>query len=166
MVEVISRNGNFLINIGPRGDGTIPEPQVERLKAMGNWLRINGDAIYGTRYWKENHQANGHLAFTTKNKSLYAIALDKPVEPIIIEATKGWSDNNVKSVELLGSEAKVTWNITSKGLEIIPPKNLGKSSYAWAFKIVTDKNQHTPNVIQTDVDKALKGTKKVNLEGH
>jgi alpha-L-fucosidase len=166
MVEVISRNGNFLINIGPRGDGTIPEQQVERLKAMGNWLRLNGDAIYGTRYWKENHQANGNLAFTTKNKSLYAIALDKPVKPLIIEATKGWSDNNVKSVELLGLDAEITWHITSEGLKIIPPKNLGKSSYAWVFKIVTDKNQHTPNVIQTDVDKALKGTKKVDLEGH
>ncbi|WP_211259715.1 hypothetical protein [Pseudalgibacter alginicilyticus] len=52
------------------------------------------------------------------------------------------------------------WNITSKGLEIIPPSNLGKSIYAWTFKIITDSNQHTPNALQTDANKALKGTKK------
>ncbi|MGB2266932.1 MAG: alpha-L-fucosidase, partial [Akkermansiaceae bacterium] len=56
MIEVISRNGNFLINIGPRADGTIPEPQVERLRAMGDWLAINGEAIYGSRYWKVSEQ--------------------------------------------------------------------------------------------------------------
>lgn len=66
MIEVISRNGNFLINIGPREDGTIPEPQVDRLEAMGDWLKINGDAIYGTRYWKQNAQEDEQLAFTTK----------------------------------------------------------------------------------------------------
>ncbi|ALJ05372.1 hypothetical protein APS56_09655 [Pseudalgibacter alginicilyticus] len=106
MVEVVSRNGNSLINIGPRGDATIPEEQVERLKAMGNWLSINGEAIYGTRYWKENHQEQGNRAFTTKEKTLFAIALDDPKTPFIIEATKGWNKNNVKSVTLLGSREK------------------------------------------------------------
>ena len=52
MVEVISRYGNFLINIGPKADGTIVQEQEERLRAMGRWLKINGAAIYGTRYWK------------------------------------------------------------------------------------------------------------------
>ena len=54
MIEVVSRNGNFLINIGPKADGTLVPEQVERLRAMGDWLKINGDAIYGTRYWKVN----------------------------------------------------------------------------------------------------------------
>ena len=82
MVEIVSRNGNFLINIGPRADGTIPEWQVERLRAMGNWLKLNGDSIYGTRYWKEYAQENEHLAFTTKGKTLYAIKLAKPICPL------------------------------------------------------------------------------------
>ena len=68
MVEVISRNGNFLVNIGPKADGTIPAPQVQRLRAMGEWLAVNGAAIYGSRYWKVCDQANEHLAFTTKGK--------------------------------------------------------------------------------------------------
>ncbi|WP_299668379.1 alpha-L-fucosidase [uncultured Polaribacter sp.] len=165
MVEVISRNGNFLVNIGPKADGTIPQEQMKRLQEMGNWLKINGDAIYGTRYWKENHQENGHLAFTTKDKTLFAIALEKPTQPFIIEATKDWTKNNVKQIALLGSKERINWKITKEGLQITPPSNLGKTKYAWAFKIDTDFIQHKPNAIQTDADKALKGTKKVDLEG-
>lgn len=165
MVEVISRNGNFLVNIGPKADGTIPQPQIDLLHEMGNWLKINGEAIYGTRYWKVNHQKNGNLAFTTKGKNLYAIALEKPILPFTIEATKGWSEEEVKSVKLLGSDAEINWRITSEGLEIIPPVILGKSMYAWSFEIETNREQHAPKAIQTDANKALEGTKKVNLDG-
>jgi alpha-L-fucosidase len=166
MVEVISRNGNFLINIGPKADGTIPAWQVERLRAMGNWLKINGEAIYGTRYWKVNQQQNGHLAFTTKGTTLYAIALQKPVGPFTIEGTNGWKEGAVKSVRLVGSGAAVKWELTPQGLQITPPADLGKSMYAWSFEIVTDREQHTPEAIQEDPSKAFRGTKKVDLEGH
>ena len=165
MVEVISRNGNFLVNIGPKADGTIPEEQLERLHEMGRWLEINGEAIYGTRYWKENHQEKGHLAFTTKGTKLFAIALEKPVNSIVVEATKGWMENEVESVKLLGSGAEGTWSMTPEGLEIIPPADLGKSDYAWSFEIATNSEQHAPNAIQSDASKALKGTKKVDLDG-
>ena len=118
MVEVISRNGNFLVNIGPKADGTIPAPQVERLRAMGTWLKINGAAIYGSRYWKVCDQENEHLAFTTKGKNLYAIKLAKPTKPFTIEATAGWSADTVKSVKLLGSPGDVQWQMTPAGLHI------------------------------------------------
>jgi len=166
MIEVVSRNGNFLINIGPKPDGTIPEPQVERLRAMGNWLKINGAAIYGTRYWKMCEQTDEHLAFTTRGTNLYAIKMTKPSTPFTIAGTAGWTPGQVKSVRLLGSDATVTWALTPQGLRITPPTNLGPSVYAWAFEIVTDREQHTPTVIQHDASKALQGTKKVDLEGH
>ena len=166
MVEVISRNGNFLINIGPRADGIIPEWQVERLRAMGNWLKINGEAIYGTRYWKVYAQENEHLAFTTKGKTLYAIKLAKPTDPFTIDATAGWTKKQVKAVKLIGSKEEVTWEMTSAGLRITPPSDLGNSVYAWSFAILTNQEQHQPNVIETNEDKALKGTQKVDLDGH
>ena len=143
MIEVVSRNGNFLINIGPRADGTIPEWQVERLRAMGDWLKINGAAIYGSRYWHTTGQPEAHLAFTTNGKKLYAISLQPP-QPFTIEATKGWTAAEVESVRLLGSNGKVEWQIDENGLRINPPADLGASKHAWAFEILTTKNQHTP----------------------
>ena len=145
MVEVVSRNGNFLINIGPKADGTIPEWQVERLRAMGNWLKINGDAIYGTRYWKVNSQKNERLAFTTKGKTLYAIKLAKPTAPFTIEPTAGWKTSDVKSIRLIGSEAVVDWSLDPDGLRITPPSDLGASQFAWSFEIVTAAEQHHPS---------------------
>lgn len=145
MVEIISRNGNFLINIGPKADGTIPVWQVERLRAMGDWLKINGEAIYGTRYWKEFAQENERLAFTTKGQTLFAIKLAQPSGPFTIEATQGWTASQVKSVGLLGSDAPVAWAMTAQGLRIAAPGDLGSSRFAWSFEIVTDQVQHPTN---------------------
>ncbi|EMI17109.1 Glycoside hydrolase, family 29, subgroup, partial [Rhodopirellula maiorica SM1] len=138
MVEVISRNGNFLVNIGPRADGTIVPEQLERLHAMGDWLRINGDAIYGSRYWKQSDQTDEHLVFTTKGKNLYAIKMTEPSKPFTITGTAGWNADQVTSVRLLGSDSQTTWEMTPRGLQITPPKEFGRSKYAWTFEIVTD----------------------------
>ena len=165
MVEVVSRNGNFLINIGPKADGTLVPEQVERLRAMGNWLKINGDAIYGSRFWKQYAQKNGHLAFTTNGNSLYAIKLEEPTEPFTIEATAGWPETEVQSVRLLGSKSKVDWSVGADGLRITPPSDAGESQFAWTFEIVTNSPQHQPKAIVSDADKALKNTRKVDLEG-
>jgi alpha-L-fucosidase len=166
MVEVISRNGNFLVNIGPKADGTIPAPQVERLQAMGDWLRINGDAIYGSRYWKVSEQKDEHLVFTTNGKKLYAIKLQQPESAFTITGTAGWGADSIKAVRLLGSNAELTWEMTALGLQITPSANLGQSQYAWTFEIVTDSEQHHPNVVVKNASAALKGTQKVDLEGN
>lgn len=116
-------------------------------------------AIYGSRYWKVSQQENEHLSFTTNGKKLYAIKSEKPVDSFIIEPTSGWSEKQIKSVKLLGSDSKVVWEMTDKGLLINPPKDLGTSNYAWSFEILTREEQHHPDVIQTDADKAFEGTK-------
>lgn len=63
-------------------------------------------------------------------------------------------------------DAAVDWSIGPDGLNIKPPRNPGKSKYAWVFEIVTDRDQHVPNVIEADASKALSGTKEVDLDGH
>ena len=82
LVEYVSHNGNLLINVGPRSDGTIPEIQISRLKDLGKWLSKYGDSIFGTRIWSEKQKdtlTNGaDVFYTRKGKALYAIVDNLP----------------------------------------------------------------------------------------
>ena len=49
LIDIASKGGNYLLNVGPTSDGVIPEPSIERLKAIGDWMKVNGDAIYATK---------------------------------------------------------------------------------------------------------------------
>jgi len=152
LIDIVSNNGNLLLNIGPRPDGTITEEETNVLLETGAWLNINGDAIYGTRPWKisgegPTESANGSFAeqdkpftvkdirFTKKGISLYAIVLGVPWENIIIKSL-GLSSNNgsISKVELLGSQEKINWKQTETNLKIKPSKSY-PTKYAVAYKI-------------------------------
>ena len=81
-IDTVSKNGNLLLNVGPRGeDAGIPDPQRTRLEALGDWLRDNGEAIYGTRPWVDAESTTGDglpVRFTRKPDVLYAILLGTP----------------------------------------------------------------------------------------
>ncbi len=81
LVDVVSKGGNLLLNVGPKADGTIPEAQKERLLFLGRWLETYGDVIYGTRPWRR-HSAKtreGHeVRFTRKNDRLFVLIFGKP----------------------------------------------------------------------------------------
>src|SRR5580698_5614270 len=96
LIDIVSKNGNLLLNIGPRSDGTIPEEVQSVLRDVGSWLTVNGDAIYGTRPWRiygegptkvaagsfhdtdTTHYTPEDFRFTTKAHALYAIGLAWP----------------------------------------------------------------------------------------
>ena len=133
LIDIVSRGGNLLLNIGPAADGTIPVIMQQRLKDMGDWLKVNGEAIYGTTAWKEapkNKPAD--LFFTRKGNDLYVITT-KWKNEIALEGFK-----NVKSVSMPGYTGAIRFkNSGGKLLITAPSLNPGNnpSQYAWVYKL-------------------------------
>ncbi|MGO8734852.1 MAG: alpha-L-fucosidase [Terriglobia bacterium] len=129
LVDVVSKNGNLLLNVGPRADGTIPEVMQSCLRRVGEWLRVNGEAIYGSRAW--DTYRDGDVRFTRKGNTLYAIALEWPEEELRLTSLAG---KEVQKVEMLGLNGPITWKQDGNGLIIQPPAKR-PCRYAYTFKI-------------------------------
>lgn len=131
LVENVSRNGNYMLNISPKSDGTIPDAQKEILLGIGKWLDLNGEGIYGTRAWKQC--CDGQFRFTTKGNLLYAIALQWPTQPVVIAALPV-SAGKVKSVKLLGAKEAIPFTQDEGGLKLnFPAEKFGENG--WVLKI-------------------------------
>jgi alpha-L-fucosidase len=135
LVDVVSKNGNLLLNVGPKADGTLPPLQAERLKGLGSWLRVNGEAIFGTRPWvrAEGRTRDGlPVRYTVKGDSAYAILLEKPKEnKVIIEAIVA---EDKSRIQLLGSSEELRWSQTGRALSINLPGTI-PTSEAYVLKI-------------------------------
>ena len=153
-VDAISKNGIVMMNIALKGDGTLPEPQAKMLNAFGDWIKINGEGIYGTRPWEiygegpleivtrrtgENLKAYSakDIRFTTKNGNIYAFVLAKPTEDVVIKTLKenGILKKKIKEITLLGSDEKISWKQNKEGLTIYLPKRI-PAQPAIGFKII------------------------------
>jgi alpha-L-fucosidase len=150
LADIVSKGGNLLINIGPRADGTIPEVMQDRLRGIGAWLSVNGEAIYGTRPWTKFGEGptneeigswdrqdgeysfkSGDVRFTRKGNILYAILLEWPGSEITINSLK---DIKIKNLSMLGSDENIQWQQNKEGLSISLPLN-PVSPYANTLKI-------------------------------
>jgi len=132
LVDVVSKNGNLLINIGPRADGTIPEVMQRRLRDAGRWLKVNGEAIYGTRPWKQFRESG--FRFTRKGDTLYAIALEWPGPGKVTLRSLSTKEAKVTAVRLLGQADSPPWTQTADGLTISLPA-APPTPFAQAFAI-------------------------------
>ncbi len=136
-VDVVSKNGNLLLDVGPKADGTIPELQKVRLLGLGKWLDVNGEAIFGTHSWliaEAKTNAGVPIRFTFKEGKLFAILLEKPKDNTII-ISKVIADNGTV-LKLLGNEKELKWENTSKGLSILLPDNMVEEpAYTIAFSV-------------------------------
>lgn len=153
LVDIVSKNGCLLLNIGPRADGTIPQPVEDRLREVGAWLKVNGEAIYGTRPWtrygegpteveegsfadtKRQPYTGQDIRFTRRGDTLYAIALAWPGRELrIASLPSSISRGSVKEARLLGHPGALSWTETPYGLTLdLPDTPAGK--HAYAFKI-------------------------------
>jgi len=122
IVTNVSRNGNYLLNISPRADGTIPDEQQAVLLAIGKWMDVNGEAIYYSRPWKMSEE--GRVHFTTKGDTLYAISLDWPAGVLTIPALgEGKADGGrIEKVELLGAKGALNFTRDAAGLRVKFPR--------------------------------------------
>ncbi|MGB8259481.1 MAG: alpha-L-fucosidase [Terracidiphilus sp.] len=161
LADIVSKNGNLLLNFGPRPDGTIPEQVQTALKAMGAWLKVNGEAIYATTPWKSFGEGPTQIKggafhdtdtkpytpedfrFTAKGSAVYAIGMACPPK----EGEKarkatihslGWAHEGaslpIASVELLGSTGKPTWTQGADALEVTLPPGAA-CQYAYTLKL-------------------------------
>jgi alpha-L-fucosidase len=135
LVDIVSKNGNLLLDVGPEADGTIPAVQMERLQELGAWLKQNGDAIYGTHPWKqaEGETAEGlRVRFTQTDSALYAILLGKPKTGTV--TLKSLSLKQGTQIYLLGEAKPLLWSQDGTGATVTLPPTL-PGNYAYVLKI-------------------------------
>lgn len=151
LVDIVSKNGNLLLNVGPRADGTIPESQQKVLREIGHWLQVNGEAIYETRLWiksgegpnkgtagymtdsEQSVYTSKDIRFTTRKDTLYATVLSWTDGFVTIESLSE-DVKPVHSVSMLGCDEQLDWIQNKSGLTVKFPEEK-PTDYAHVLKI-------------------------------
>ncbi len=164
LIDIVSKNGQLLLNISPKANGVIPQAQQDSLLGVGQWLRANGEAIYNTRPFYLNNEAvygegpkrlksAGHfvemhgdynqenIRFTTNNNTLYAIQMGWPGshKKVLISSLskEKRGDIAVTKVSVVDSPEKIQWQLTEQGLAITSPFH-APNKVAISYKIETN----------------------------
>lgn len=138
LVDVVSKGGNLLLNVGPQPDGQLPAPALERMKAIGSWLRVNGEAIYGTRPIEPYKQEN--VCLTQKGKFVYAIylaaegkdSLSAQMRLVSIQPRQG------SVIKLLGFDGDIPWHMEGGQVFLNVPADAIQTftgKYAYVFRM-------------------------------
>jgi alpha-L-fucosidase len=135
LIDKVARGGNLLLNVGPTADGRIPVIQQQRLRDMGNWLRVNSEAIYGTRTWEQAPAIGKEntVYFTRKGNDLYVLVTQWNNRDIVVSNIK-----NPRNVSMLGFEGNIRYNASRNRVTITPPAlspSQNPSQHAWVYKL-------------------------------
>jgi len=140
LVDIVSKNGNLLLDVGPEADGTIPAVQMSRLEALGAWLKQNGEAIYATRPWiRAEGETVDHIPirFTQKDSFLYVTLLGDPKTGRV--TLKNLAPKAGSSISLLGENEALAWVQYGEDVEIKLPSHLA-GHYAYVLKMSNPKS--------------------------
>jgi alpha-L-fucosidase len=158
LIDIASKNGALLLNVGPKPDGTIPHEEQEMLLEIGKWLDINGEAIYNTRPWevygegptevpegqftdtKRSAFTPEDIRFTQNGKNLYATLLAWNTGSIMIKSLKEGSSvsvNSIKKISLLGHVTALEFSQSTEGLKISLP-DVAPCDHAFVIKLELD----------------------------
>ena len=138
LIDVASKGGNYLLNVGPTSEGEIPEPSLERLHVIGDWLRTNGEVIYGTERLKTHFKQGDDIRFTKKRgeQIIYAISLKSPKKDLVLKYVKPMEGGKI---ELIGYDTALNYTYSEEeGLLINIPEDAISTTgnqFAWSFKI-------------------------------
>jgi len=160
LIDTVSKNGTFILNVPGRPDGTIDSKEVAVLDGVTSWMEVNGEAIYGTRPWKVsgegpnmvkagsfqgesvNKLGEKDVRFTRNkaNNIIYALALGCPRDPILVRSlglSAATNPGKVAQVELLGTGARLDWHQQTDGLRVVLPSSYHPPvDYAAALKVM------------------------------
>ncbi len=135
LADIVSKNGNLLLDVGPEADGTIPPVQMDRLKALGAWLHQNGEAIYGTHPWThaEGRTVDGlDVRFTEKNHIVYAMLLGKPQASSVVLQKLFLIPGS--KISMIGTGATLRWVQRGSHIEVKLPSSLS-GEYAYVLRM-------------------------------
>ena len=138
LIEIVSKNGNLLLNVGPRPDGSISEIQKDRLTELGKWLAVHGEGIFDTKPWirAAAKDKDADVRFTRKGDTVYAFLL-KPSTSGAIRLPNVYAAESAK-VEMLGRPGTLEWQQTGRDLVV---KAAPTGPYAAALKITPAPHQ-------------------------
>ena len=118
LIDIVSKNGNLLLSVPVRADGTIDEKEEAILDDMAAWMDVNGEAIYGTRPWKVFGEDSG-IRFTSKGNTLYAHILEWPADGSVL--IKSLAGEEISSVHMLEQDSPLEFTRTAEGLQVTLP---------------------------------------------
>jgi alpha-L-fucosidase len=149
LADIVSKGGNYLLNVGPTPEGLIPQPCIERLQEVGAWMDINGEAIHGTSPWRvfqdgpsDSHRAPSEIRFTAKGNALYAICLGWPNKDVVVKALgkQGLSGRTITAVSMLGSKDEVKWQQADDALTLtVPPTQPCQHAFVYRVDLTENK---------------------------
>jgi alpha-L-fucosidase len=165
IAEISSKGGNYLLNIGPDGNGRIPEESIKILKGIGSWMRINGEAVYGTGRWTtmkegptksdiKGRDEDGNILtgsgekinfdfsftpedfwFTEKDKFVYVICLSDPVNKLVKVKSLFDYQKKIKSIKVLGNNEALSWKAKDEKVDITLPSGSKSDEPGFVLKV-------------------------------